>query len=150
MKRIVVQGSITALALLILRSASAQIPQQRPIRPMHTFSIVARDAETGELGVAVQSHWFSVGTLAPWAEAGIGAVATQSFVEPSYGKLGLELMRAGKSAPDALKALLAGDDGREHRRQEHPCGWAHRRERLLGASQSDAERKNLARDVARF
>jgi uncharacterized Ntn-hydrolase superfamily protein len=82
---------------------------------MHTFSIVARDAETGELGVAVQSHWFSVGTLAPWAEAGIGAVATQSFVEPSYGKLGLELMRAGKSAPDALKALLAGDDGRDVR-----------------------------------
>ena len=115
MKRIVVQGSITALALLILTSASAQIPQQRPFRPMHTFSIVARDAETGELGVAVQSHWFSVGTLAPWAEAGIGAVATQSFVEPSYGKLGLELMRAGKSAPDALKALLAGDDGRDVR-----------------------------------
>jgi uncharacterized Ntn-hydrolase superfamily protein len=114
-KRIVVQGSITALALLILTSASAQIPQQRPIRPMHTFSIVARDAETGELGVAVQSHWFSVGTLAPWAEAGIGAVATQSFVEPSYGKLGLELMRAGKSAPDALKALIAGDEGRDVR-----------------------------------
>jgi len=114
-KLIVVQGSITVLALLILTSASAQIPQQRPPRPMHTFSIVARDAETGELGVAVQSHWFSVGTLAPWAEAGIGAVATQSFVEPSYGTLGLELMRAGKSAPDALKALLAGDDGRDVR-----------------------------------
>ncbi len=54
-------------------------------RPVHTYSIVARDAATGELGVAVQSHWFSVGAIVPWAEAGVGAVATQSFVNPSYG-----------------------------------------------------------------
>jgi uncharacterized Ntn-hydrolase superfamily protein len=87
----------------------------KALRPVHTFSIVARDSSTGELGVAVQSHWFSVGSIVPWAEAGVGAVATQSFVDPSYGKLGLDLMRAGKSAPDALKALLAGDDGREVR-----------------------------------
>src|SRR3954447_23216996 len=87
----------------------------RPLRPVHTFSIVARDPVTGEIGVAVQSHWFGVGTTVPWAEAGVGAVATQSFVDPSYGKLGLELMRVGKSAPDALKALLAGDEGREVR-----------------------------------
>lgn len=87
----------------------------RPLRPVHTFSIVARDAETGELGVAVQSHWFSVGPIVPWAEAGVGAVATQSFVDPSYGKLGLDLMRMGKSAPDALKALLAGDEARDVR-----------------------------------
>ena len=86
-----------------------------PQRPVHTFSIVARDPATGELGVAVQSHWFSVGSIVTWAEAGIGAVATQSFVDPSYGKRGLDLMRAGKSAPDALKALLAGDDGRDVR-----------------------------------
>jgi uncharacterized Ntn-hydrolase superfamily protein len=86
-----------------------------PLRPVHTFSIVARDPDTGELGVAVQSHWFSVGPIVPWAEAGVGAVATQSFVDPSYGKLGLELMRAGKSAPDALKSLLAGDESREVR-----------------------------------
>ena len=86
-----------------------------PFRPVHTFSIVARDPATGELGVAVQSHWFSVGPIVAWAEAGVGAVATQSFVDPSYGKLGLELMRAGKSAPDSLKALLAGDEGREVR-----------------------------------
>jgi uncharacterized Ntn-hydrolase superfamily protein len=88
---------------------------ERPLRPVHTFSIVARDPVTGELGVAVQSHWFSVGSSVPWAEAGVGAVATQSFVDPSYGKLGLELMRTGKSAPDALKSLLAGDDGRDVR-----------------------------------
>src|SRR5262249_9211536 len=93
------------------------VPFERgmPVRPIHTFSIVARDPATGELGVAVQSHWFSVGTVVPWAEAGIGAVATQSFVDPSYGKLGLDLMRAGKSAPDTLKSLLAGDEGREVR-----------------------------------
>jgi uncharacterized Ntn-hydrolase superfamily protein len=63
----------------------------------------------------VQSHWFSVGSSVPWAEAGVGAVATQSFIDPSYGKLGLDLMRAGRSAPDALKALLAGDEGRDVR-----------------------------------
>ena len=84
-------------------------------RPVHTFSIVARDPATGELGVAVQSHWFNVGSIVPWAEAGVGAVATQSFVDPAYGKLGLDLMRAGRSAPDALRALLAGDEGRDVR-----------------------------------
>ena len=86
-----------------------------PSRPVHTFSIVARDPNTGELGVAVQSHWFSVGSIVAWAEAGVGAVATQSFVDPSYGKNGLEMMRGGKSAPDTLKELLGKDDGREVR-----------------------------------
>jgi uncharacterized Ntn-hydrolase superfamily protein len=86
-----------------------------PLRPVHTFSIVARDARTGEMGVAVQSHWFSVGAVVPWAEAGVGAVATQSFVDPSYGRNGLDLMRAGKSAPDALKELLAKDPARDVR-----------------------------------
>jgi uncharacterized Ntn-hydrolase superfamily protein len=87
----------------------------RPLRPVHTFSIVARDPQTGELGVAVQSHWFSVGPIVPWAEAGVGAVATQSFVDPSYGRNGLELMRTGKSAPEALKELLAKDSARDVR-----------------------------------
>ena len=86
-----------------------------PTRPVHTFSIVARDPATGELGVAVQSHWFSVGPIVAWAEAGVGAIATQSFVDPSYGKNGLDLMRAGKSAPETLKELLAKDEGREVR-----------------------------------
>jgi uncharacterized Ntn-hydrolase superfamily protein len=95
--------------------AQAEAKRSIPIRPVHTFSIVARDPGTGELGVAVQSHWFSVGPIVAWAEAGVGAVATQSFVDPSYGKLGLDLMRAGKSAPDALKSLTAGDAGREVR-----------------------------------
>ena len=117
MKRLFV--ATTALfALLCGADVSAQPPPQPTdvaLRPVHTFSILARDPETGDLGVAVQSHWFSVGTLVPWAEAGVGAVATQSFVDPAYGRLGLEMMRAGKSAPDALKALLAGDEGRDVR-----------------------------------
>jgi uncharacterized Ntn-hydrolase superfamily protein len=87
----------------------------KPKRPVHTFSIVCRDPATGELGVAVQSHWFSVGSIVAWAEAGVGAVATQSFVEPSYGKNGLDLMSSGKSAHDTLKELLAKDEGREVR-----------------------------------
>src|SRR5207248_8558228 len=84
-------------------------------RPVHTFSIVARDPATGELGAAVQSHWFSVGSSVIWAEPGVGAVATQSFIEPSYGPLGLALMRGGKRASEALKALLASDPFRSGR-----------------------------------
>lgn len=80
-------------------------------RPVNTYSIVARDPATGQMGVAVQSHWFSVGQMVPWAEAGVGAVAMQSFVDPSYGPLGLELMRLGRSAPEALKALVSTDEG---------------------------------------
>ncbi len=78
------------------------------MRPVHTFSIVARDSVTGDIGVAVQSHWFSVGSLVTWAEAGVGAVATQSFVDPSYGPLGLDLMRAGKTARQALEVATRG------------------------------------------
>ncbi|MEA4909633.1 MAG: DUF1028 domain-containing protein [Chloroflexi bacterium] len=81
----------------------------------HTFSIVARDPDSGEMGVAVQSHWFSVGSIVTWAEAGAGVVATQAFAEPSYGPLGLTLMRAGKSAPAALAALLSADANQEIR-----------------------------------
>jgi uncharacterized Ntn-hydrolase superfamily protein len=75
-----------------------------------TYSIVARDAETGQLGVAVQSHWFSVGTVVSWAESGAGAVATQSVPERAHGPDGLALMRAGAAAPDALERLLAADE----------------------------------------
>src|SRR3954471_10859386 len=103
-----------AFFLLLSLTLSAQMPE-RPLRPVSTFSIVARDPQTGEIGVAVQSHWFAVGQIVPWAEAGVGAVATQSFVDPSYGKLGLDLMRTGKSAPDALRSLLGGDGSCEVR-----------------------------------
>jgi uncharacterized Ntn-hydrolase superfamily protein len=101
---------VAALAApLALAPAWAQ-EAGRPLRPVHTYSIVARDAANGQLGVAVQSHWFSVGAIVSWAEPGVGAVATQSFVEVSYGPLGLDLMRAGKSAEQTLRALLAGDE----------------------------------------
>jgi len=79
--------------------------------PVHTYSIVAFDEETGELGVAVQSHWFSVGFLVPWAKAGVGAVATQSFIKVDYGPEGLNRMEHGQSAEEALTSLLAEDDG---------------------------------------
>lgn len=82
---------------------------------IHTFSIVARDPATGELGVAVQSHWFSVGAIVSWAEAGVGAVATQSFVDPGYGLRALSLLRGGVSAADALRQLLERDQEREVR-----------------------------------
>lgn len=106
---------VVLLVLNSLPTGQAQHASPKPTRPVHTYSIIARDPATGELGVAVQSHWFSVGPIVAWAEAGVGAIATQSFVDPSYGKNGLDLMRAGKSAPETLKELLAKDEGREVR-----------------------------------
>ncbi len=82
-----------------------------PKRPTNTFSIVARDPVTGDLGVAVQSHWFNVGGVVTWAEPGVGAIATQSFAEPMYGAKGLALMREGVSGPDAMARLLMQDKG---------------------------------------
>jgi uncharacterized Ntn-hydrolase superfamily protein len=81
----------------------------------HTFSIVARDEQTGEMAVGVQSHWFSVGTTVSWAEAGVGAVATQSFVNKSFGIRGLALLKSGLTAQQALDSLLATDEAREVR-----------------------------------
>ena len=96
------------LTLLIGIAASAP-------RASATFSIVARDPETGAIGVAVQSHYFSVGPIVPWAEPGVGAVATQSLVEVAYGPRGLELMRSGLSATKALEQLLEQDPYRDVR-----------------------------------
>jgi len=84
---------------------------ETPPRPISTYSIVAYDEKTGQLGVAVQSHWFSVGTVVPWAKAGVGAVATQSIAEPSYGPSGLALMEKGVPANEALQSLLSKDSG---------------------------------------
>jgi uncharacterized Ntn-hydrolase superfamily protein len=84
-------------------------------RPFHTYSIVAMDPETREMGVAVQSHWFSVGTVVTWGEAGVGVVATQAFSNPSFGPKGLELMRNGLSAAKAIRAVLKEDAGKELR-----------------------------------
>jgi uncharacterized Ntn-hydrolase superfamily protein len=80
-----------------------------------TYSIVARDPRTGELGVAVQSHWFSVGGLVTWAEPGIGAVATQANVDAGYGPRALELLRGGTRATQTLRELVARDDLRDFR-----------------------------------
>jgi len=120
MKSLRGHASVAQLACAVISLAAGAAPSARNVdavvgRPLHTFSIVARDPTNGELGVAVQSHWFSVGSMVSWAESGVGAVATQSFVDPSYGKLGLDLMRVGRSAPDALAGLLAADPGREVR-----------------------------------
>jgi uncharacterized Ntn-hydrolase superfamily protein len=80
-----------------------------PTRPVHTYSIVAYDPQARQWGVAVQSHYFCVGRIVGWAEAGVGAVATQSLAEASYGPLGLDMMRAGKSAQQALSGLVESD-----------------------------------------
>ena len=97
--------------LLPLLSAMLVTPAGIPAPLAHTYSIVARDSVTGEMGVAVQSHYFSVGPVVPWAEPGIGAVATQSLVLVDYGPRGLELMRTGMTAKQALDALTAVDPG---------------------------------------
>lgn len=81
----------------------------------HTFSIVARDSVTGDLGVAVQSHWFSVGSVVTYAKAGVGVVATQSLVNPSYGPKGLALMQQGLSPQQALDVLIENDAGEMYR-----------------------------------
>ncbi len=107
--------SALVVVMFLVGSFLSSAEEVRPRRPDHTYSIDARDAATGQLGEAVQSHWFAVGSNVSWAEAGVGAVATQSFIDPAYGKLGLDLMRAGKSAPNALAGLVAADSGRDVR-----------------------------------
>jgi uncharacterized Ntn-hydrolase superfamily protein len=80
-----------------------------------TYSLVARDPETGELGAAVQSHWFSVGSMVTWAQPGVGAVATQSIAEPAYGARLLDRLAAGERPREALDAELAADDSARFR-----------------------------------
>lgn len=111
---------LTAISLVIAlvpaAPAVAVVPPGRSPMPLaHTYSIVARDSVTGELGVAVQSHYFSVGPIVPWVEAGVGAVATQSLVLVDYGPRGLDLMRAGLTAQQALDSLLRADPHRDGR-----------------------------------
>ena len=107
-----------AVLLLVFTAstiAQAVVVSEEPVRPVTTYSIVARDPETGQLGVAVQSHWFSVGSVVPWVQSGVGVVATQSLTDVTYGPLGLELMRAGKTAEQTLTGLLATDPNPEWR-----------------------------------
>jgi len=100
---------VSVLLVVLAAPALAVLPTPTTKRPVATYSIVARDPTTGDLGVAVQSHWFSVGSVVTWARPGVGAVATQSFVEPSYGPRGLDRMGSGEAPQAALNALLAAD-----------------------------------------
>src|SRR5690349_8846817 len=103
---------LALLAVIISLNLHAQFNKtQDPFA--HTFSIVARDPKTGEMAVAVQSHWFSVGSVVAWGEAGVGVVATQSFVNKSFGIRGLELLKQGKTPQEALDILLRDDSGKE-------------------------------------
>jgi uncharacterized Ntn-hydrolase superfamily protein len=79
------------------------------MRPLGTFSIAAIDPAEGQMGVAVQSHWFSAGSIVGWAEPGVGVVAIQAALDATYGRLGLAMMKAGKTPQQTLKALLAAD-----------------------------------------
>lgn len=96
-----------------LQSIAQVYKSKEPL--VHTFSIVARDEATGEMAVGVQSHWFSVGTSVPWAEAGVGAVATQSFVDKSYGPKALALLKKGLSSQEVMDQLVTADPGRDVR-----------------------------------
>jgi uncharacterized Ntn-hydrolase superfamily protein len=108
-KKIWLCGTLGILATISTTFAQIEFSRQKFSRPVHTYSIVARDPQTGEMGVAVQSHWFSVGSVVTWAEAGVGAVATQSLVDVTYGPLALELLRAGRNAEQTLAALKTAD-----------------------------------------
>ena len=104
---------IMILLILVSQEIIAQTFYDPPLA--HTYSIVAVDSVSGEIGAAVQSHWFSVGSNVIWAEAGVGAVATQSFINVSFGPRGLQLLKEGKSPVEALKVLIDGDEGRDFR-----------------------------------
>lgn len=111
---------IGALLLIIISCCTLPVAAQKTAvygdQPLaHTFSVTAYDAATGDMGVAVQSHWFSVGTIVAWGEAGVGVVATQSFVNPAFGPEGLELLRQGLSAEQALQQLINADEGKDYR-----------------------------------
>ena len=117
-KLILVYGIIKKIVIILLITYPlSSTGQTNPYSDKfaHTYSIVAKDANTGEMAVGVQSHWFSVGTLVSWGKSGVGVVATQSFVNPSYGPNGIELMENGVSAEEALKNLTDKDEGRDFR-----------------------------------
>ncbi len=101
---------------LLFHLSGPNIPIERPhLSPVATFSVVGYDPETGALGIAVQSKFFAVGSVVPWAEAGVGAIATQSWANTTYGPKGLKLLKSGLSAEQALQRLIADDPGRATR-----------------------------------
>lgn len=136
------------LFVLLLISASL-FAQSAPFagKLANTYSIVAKDPKTGYYGVAVQSNWFAVGQLVTWAEAGVGAIATQSFVNVSFGPNGLKLLREGKSAQEALDILIKNDDGRDVRQvaivDKHGNVAAHTGKNCIEAA-GDLQGKNFS------
>ena len=113
MKNLILPIPLIVLSLIQFNHSKAQI--QKKDQLVHTFSIVARDKNTDEMAVGVQSHWFSVGTVVSWGQSGVGVVATQSFVNPALGPEGLRLMAEGKSAKEALEILISADEGKDFR-----------------------------------
>lgn len=105
----------TALVFISTLNSKAQNPEISGDAFAHTYSIVARDAKTGEMAVGVQSHWFSVGPLVAWGRSGVGVVATQSFVNPAFGPEGLSLLDRGFTPEEAVETLINNDEGREFR-----------------------------------
>lgn len=102
--------------ILLLLAGCAAAPAVETAEPVvATFSIVARDPGTGELGIAVQSKFVAVGSVVPWAKAGVGAIATQSYANTTYGPRGLELLAKGVAPDEVLKQLTADDPQRERR-----------------------------------
>jgi len=108
MKRLIVLSVVFLSVLTNTRMLSGE-----PLT--HTFSIVAYDQQSEQIGVAVQSHWFSVGSIVCWAEPGVGAVATQSLVNVSFGPRALELLKKGTSVQEVLQELINSDEGRDFR-----------------------------------
>jgi len=106
---------LTFLFIIVIYQLMAQSVFEKSSPLVSTYSIVARDSVTGEMGVAVQSHWFNVGAIVGWGEAGVGVIATQSFVNPSFGIRGLDLLKQGKSPQLVIDELIASDDGRDFR-----------------------------------
>lgn len=106
---------LTPLSLLFHLSGPDISHERAVLPPVATFSIVGYDAETGALGIAVQSKFFAVGSVVPWAEADVGAIATQSWANTTFGPKGLKLLKSGLSAEQTLERLIADDSGRETR-----------------------------------
>src|SRR5262245_53133618 len=101
--------SAALIAILVILPALLSALPARRDKPVATFSIVGFDPATGDLGIAVESRFFAVGAVVPWAKAGVGAIATQSFANTTFGPKGLDLLAAGKPAPEVLQALLKDD-----------------------------------------
>jgi uncharacterized Ntn-hydrolase superfamily protein len=102
-------------AALAFAGFAAGEPPSHPAPRIATFSIVARDPATGELGVAVQSKALAAGAIVPYAKAGVGAIATQAYANPSYGPRGLELLADGRSPEEVIRVLTSEDEGRDDR-----------------------------------